>query len=161
MHMKGITALVLAVTFLAGCDEATEATGNIIAQYHRDGLIEQPSIAISPGLQIDDHGALAEVYGDRKCPSTFSTETTEDGCVIIGPEDDQVIVTVISGLAPENTGRNEAWPVRTIKSAEKEIWTVERQGEFPRQVIRLKRPDNSYVTPALTREPARFSAGHK
>ena len=130
--MKTILFVVTACLVLAGCDQAKDAIDDVLVNLNRNGAFGQPSIVISPGWQIDDHGKLAKIYGSEKCPKSFLSSVRRSNCVIIGPDDEVVPVLIGYGEVPH-------------KAAKSELWTVERRGEFPHNSVQLKRPDNSYV----------------
>lgn len=116
---------------LAGCDQVQNAADNTLTAAAHDAGLKQPGIILSPGLNIDDHGKKAVLYGDKMCPESLMSSAVESGCIIIEPDDKTVAVRL------SNAG----------ESLKKEIWSVEREGQHPKEVIRLKRPDGSYVMP--------------
>lgn len=117
--------LIVASLIVTGCDEATDMTKDAMMQVYSDGNIQQPVIVIHPGWQMNDHGKPGALHGDSECPENMQPQS---GCIIIHPTDNTVSVTV-----------------STPEATKSEIWTVEHKGTFPDDIIRLKRPDNSYV----------------
>ena len=121
MKMKPIILTIMSGLLLTGCDQVKDSVDNYVKQvFLMDDAFKLPSIVISPGWRINDHGSIAEVY--------------RSGCIVIDPEDE----TVRAFIVKANSGREEVV---------KEVWIVEHRGEFPHVNFRLKRPDNSYVTP--------------
>lgn len=116
---------------LAGCDQVQNAADNTLTAAAHDAGMKQPGIILSPGLNIDDHGKNAVLYGDKMCPESLMSSAVESGCIVIEPDDKTVAVTLSNAGEP----------------LKKEVWTVEREGKYPKEVIRLKRPDGSYVMP--------------
>ena len=133
MKMKLITLTIMSGLLLTGCDKVKDSVDIYIKQIFLEGAFKLPSIAISPGWKINDHGSVAEVYGNKDCP-TSSDDDIRSGCIVIDQEDDTVQAFIVN----PNSERKEVL---------NEIWIVERHGEFPYNNFRLKRPDNSYVTP--------------
>lgn len=133
MKMKLITLTIMSGLLLTGCDQVKDSVDIHIKQIFLEGAFKLPSIAISPGWKINDQGSVAEVYGNKDCPTSFDDDI-RSGCIVIDPGDD----TVRAFIVKPNSGRQEVV---------KEMWIVERQGEYPYINFRLKRPDNSYVTP--------------
>ncbi|WP_387489314.1 hypothetical protein [Photorhabdus sp. RM96S] len=107
--MKKILLAVMAGLMLDGCDQTKDVMDDTIVQIYRNCVFEQPSIAISPGWQIDDHGQLSEVYGYSECPKSFLSSVSTSGCVIIDPKDKTVPVFISYGEAPHKTVKNELW----------------------------------------------------
>ncbi|WP_154975012.1 hypothetical protein [Klebsiella grimontii] len=133
MKMKLIILSIMSGLLLTGCDQVKDSVDNHIKHVFLEDAFKLPSLVISPGWKINDHGSVAEVYGNKDCPTSFDDDI-RSGCIVIDPEDD----TVRAFIVKPNSGREEVV---------KEVWIVERQGEFPYINFRLKRPDNSYVTP--------------
>lgn len=130
MGIKNVFFSLTTVLLLTGCDQAHNVADSYVKLVNLSGVFPPPSIAISPGWKINDHGTLAEVYGLNLCPTSFG-DVSLSGCVIIGHEEKSVTVFIIklkSGV--------------TDKS--KELWTVERKGNL---IFELKRPDGSFVIP--------------
>ena len=132
--MKFSNVVIAATLVLTGCDQASETISKSIYQVSASGISPSAYIVISPGFRINDHGDLGMVYGYSRCPEHLNSTTKESGCTIIHSQDTTVPVIVGYGNAPH---------ARTTK----ELWSIERQGEFPKETVRLKRPDNSYVMP--------------
>lgn len=88
-----------------------------------------PVVVIEPGWQINDHGLRAVVSGPDKCLNKLGIETSETGCIVIRLKTATVAVN-IAGAAGTRS----------------EMWNVERTGDAERGIMRLKRPDGSYVT---------------
>ncbi|ASG37022.1 hypothetical protein [Klebsiella pneumoniae] len=133
MKMKLIILSIMSGLLLTGCDQVKGSVDNYIKQVFFEGALKSPPIVISPGWKINDHGSVSEVYGNKDCPTSFDDDI-RSGCIVIDQEDD----TVRAFIVKPNSGREEVV---------KEVWMVERQGEFPYNNFRLKRPDNSYVAP--------------
>lgn len=135
MGMKNVLFSLATVLLLTGCEQAENLANSyvklVLVNLNYD--FSPPSIAISPGWKINDHGTLAEVYGLNRCPTSFGDDSIS-GCVIIGPEEKIATVFIIQ-LKPG------------VKDKTREVWTVERKGEFPNFILNLKRPDGSYVIP--------------
>lgn len=127
--------LVMATTLtLAGCDQANKAISNSIYQVSPGEVSGSSYIVISPGFRINDHGGLVMVFGYSHCPDRLFNSKTETGCIIIHYHDLTVPVLVRHGNSPHSKTTQEEW-------------SIERQGKFPAEVIRLQRPDNSFVMP--------------
>lgn len=90
---------------------------------------DNPAVVVEPGWQINDHGLRAVVSGTDKCLNNAGFETSETGCIVIRLKTTTVAVD-IAGAAGTRS----------------ETWNVERTGEVDRGIVRLKRPDGSYVT---------------
>ena len=134
MKMKPIILTIMSGLLLTGCDQVKDSVDNYVKQvFLMDDAFKLPSIVISPGWRINDHGSIAVVYGNKDCPTLFGDDI-RSGCIVIDPEDE----TVRAFIVKANSGREEVV---------KEVWIVEHRGEFPHVNFRLKRPDNSYVTP--------------
>ncbi|MEN4545917.1 hypothetical protein [Pantoea agglomerans] len=88
-----------------------------------------PAVVIEPGWQINDHGLRAVVSGPDKCLNNAGMETSETGCIVIRLKTATVAVD-IAGAAGTRS----------------ETWNVERTGDAEHGIVRLKRPDGSYVT---------------
>ncbi|WP_394860596.1 hypothetical protein [Klebsiella pneumoniae] len=116
---------------MAGCDQVQNAADDTLTAAVHDSELKQPGIILSPGLNIDDHGKKAALYGTKTCPASLMSSAVESGCIVIEQEDKTVAVTLSNAREP----------------LKKEIWSVEREGQYPKEVIRLKRPDGSYVMP--------------
>ncbi|ELD7546630.1 hypothetical protein ACUTGP_25515 [Klebsiella pneumoniae] len=130
--MMRIKAWVAAGCLLiTGCDQVQNAADNTLTAAFHDAGMKQPGIILSPGLNIDDHGKKAVLYGDKICPESLMSSAVESGCIVIEPDDKTVAVRLSNAGEP----------------LKKEVWTVEREGQHPKEVIRLKRPDGSYVMP--------------
>lgn len=133
MKMKLIILSIMSGLLLTGCDQVKDSVDNHIKHVFLEDAFKLPSLVISPGWKINDHGSVAEVYGINDCPTSFF-DVIRWGCIVIDPEDD----TVRAFIVKKNSGRQEVV---------NEMWIVERQGEYPYINFRLKRPGNSYVTP--------------
>lgn len=133
MKMKIIILTIISGLLLTGCDQVKGSVDNYVKHVFFEGAFKLPSLVISPGWKINDHGSVSEVYGNKDCPTSFDDDI-RSGCIVIDQEDD----TVRAFIVKPNSGREEVV---------KEVWMVERQGEFPYNNFRLKRPDNSYVAP--------------
>ncbi|HAV1481143.1 TPA: hypothetical protein JG877_004367 [Enterobacter hormaechei subsp. steigerwaltii] len=116
---------------LAGCDQVQNTADSVLTAAFHDTGMKKPGIALSPGLNIDDHGKKSVLYGTKKCPESLMSKAVESGCIIIEPDDKTVAVTLSTAG----------------ESLKKEVWSIEREGQYPKEVIRLKRPDGSYVMP--------------
>lgn len=114
---------------LSGCDQEKGSFDYVMNDY-----FQEPNITISPGFKIDDHGHMSKVYGFSECPQSFLSPVRESGCIIVNPADKAIPVLVDYGDSSHRT-------------ATKEVWEVERHGEFPHNSILFKRPDRSYVVP--------------
>lgn len=127
-----IKACVAAGCFLmAGCDQIQNTIDNVSAAVFRNADMKKPVFVLSPGLSIDNHGKKAVLYGDERCPESLMSSVNGSGCILIKPEDKTVVVNINTVGEPRK----------------KEVWLIERVGQQPKEVIRLKRPDGSYVTP--------------
>lgn len=120
---------------LAGCDQVQNAADNTLTAAAHDAGMKQPGIILSPGLNIDDHGKKAVLYGDKMCPESLMNSAVESGCIVVEPDDKAVTVRLSNAGEPL---KKEVWTV--------ERWSVEHGGHI-KEVIRLKRPDGSYVMP--------------
>ena len=69
MKMKLITLTIMSGLLLTGCDQVKDSVDIYIKQIFLEGAFKLPSIAISPGWKINDHGSVAEVYGNKDCPT--------------------------------------------------------------------------------------------
>lgn len=125
--MRVKTWIAAGCFLMAGCDQAQNAADSVLTAAFHDAGMKKPGIALSPGLNIDDHGKKSILYGTKKCPESLTSNAVESGCIIIEPDDKTVAVTLSTDGEP----------------LKREVWAVEREG----QVIRLKRPDGSYVMP--------------
>ncbi|MGK6640560.1 hypothetical protein ACKVB0_026690 [Klebsiella pneumoniae] len=125
--MRVKTWIAAGCFLMAGCDQAQNAADSVLTAAFHDAGMKKPGIALSPGLNIDDHGKKSILYGTKKCPESLTSNAVESGCIIIEPDDKTVAVTLSTDREP----------------LKREVWAVEREGE----VIRLKRPDGSYVMP--------------
>lgn len=131
--MRKAYLLAVLSLLLTGCEQENEGVENAIRQVYTKGATQLPSIVISPGWSMDDHGRPAMVYGNHLCPKDIFSIVSEDGCVVIDPADNMVTVRVLT----KSTG---------IQSFQREDWSIERSGKFPNEIFRLKRPDNTYVS---------------
>ncbi|MBL5885706.1 hypothetical protein I7V28_19585 [Lelliottia amnigena] len=131
--MKIKLRLVAMLLLLTGCDQKNEVVGNPLKLVFSTGSLQLPSVVIIPGWPMDDHGRRALVYGNTVCPTGTLSDANEAGCVVIQPEDSSVSVSVIASRSGSQV-------------TQQEIWSVERLGTFPDDVIRLKRPDSTYVS---------------
>ncbi len=124
----GAKAALIALSglLLAGCDQA-ESSMKTLSDTGSD-----PTPVISPGYQIDDHGKPAYVSGHSACPDASGKPNSEQGCIIVDKQASTVQVDVTSSSS---------------QAVRRETWTIERSRTPPDNSIRLKRPDNSYVTP--------------
>lgn len=126
MNIKFTTLPIMTPLLLTGCDYAKNSVNS---QLERSSIEvgNSPTIIISPGWKINDNGSIAEVYGNKSCP-TLSKDDFRTGCIILTTE----VKTVEVYISHPNSSR-------------KEIWIVERQGKFPNDNVRFKRPDGTYV----------------
>lgn len=126
--------LLMAMSLLLyGCDQFSETGVNTLKQDIARDAMKIPSIVIYPGWTMDDHGKPATVYGTNLCPEGIFSNMSENGCLVIEPADKTVTVSVLAA----NSG---------INKAQHETWLVERSGAAPDDVIRLKRPDKTYIS---------------
>ncbi|HIA2898163.1 TPA: hypothetical protein ACWP2V_004578, partial [Escherichia coli] len=95
---------------------------------YTNGPFKEPTIVMSPGWRMDDHGREALIFGSSHCPDVNGNNTSEGGCVLIEEHSATVAVTVVDA---------------TNQSRRQETWTIERKKD---RVI-VKRPDNSFVMP--------------
>jgi len=110
---------------LGGCDVAESS----MKRLNESGSNSTP--VISPGYQINDHGKLAFVFGHSACADASGNQTGEQGCIIVDKQSSTVQVEVVPASS---------------KAVRRETWIIERSGTFSNNSLRLKRPDNSYVT---------------
>ncbi|PXW50349.1 hypothetical protein DFO55_12420 [Grimontella sp. AG753] len=132
--MKKIALVIAASLVISGCDESLELIENSVYKVLSTGVNQSPYIVLQPGFRIKDHGKAATVFGYDNCPKTDFSYTRESGCVIINSLDKTVSVLVSN----EST---------SISKPRQELWTVDRQGDQRGEIVRLKRPDNSFVIP--------------
>ncbi|EIZ1085995.1 hypothetical protein MPI44_004543 [Klebsiella oxytoca] len=133
MGMKNVFFSLATVFLLTGCDQAHSVADSYVKLVNLNDAFSPPSLAISPGWKINDHGTFAEVYGLNRCPTSFGI-VSQSGCVIIGQEEKNVTVFLIKHKAG-------------VKEKTKELWTIERKGQYPKLVFKIKRPDGSFVIP--------------
>ncbi|HHD8103975.1 TPA: hypothetical protein ACOXWE_004584 [Salmonella enterica] len=104
-------------------------SGGLLASCDQLNAGATPTVVIEPGWQINDHGLRAVVSGPDKCLNKLGIETSETGCIVIRLKTATVAVN-IAGAAGTRS----------------EKWNVERTGDAEHGIMRLKRPDGSYVT---------------
>ncbi|MEN4610348.1 hypothetical protein ABEH06_24100 [Pantoea agglomerans] len=105
------------------------ASGTLLTGCDQLNAGDTPAVVIEPGWQINDNGLRAVVSGPDKCLNNAGMETSETGCIVIRMNTATVAVD-IAGAA----------------GARPETWNVERTGDADSGIVRLKRPDGSYVT---------------
>lgn len=124
------TCALACCAVLTGCDLVNSTFDTSVKQSYINGAFKEPSIVISPGWQISDHGNKAVVFGTSNCPDSNGKATKKEGCVIIDAQSATVAVFVVD-------------PSAQLRRSE--VWKIERKGDVPTQLTRFKRPDNSYV----------------
>lgn len=134
--MKIKVCLAAGCFLMAGCDQVQNTVDNVSAAVFRNADMKKPVVVLPPGLAIDDHGKKSVLYGDERCPesqisSVIVSSVIGSGCILIKPEDKTVVVNINTVGEPRK----------------KEVWLIEHVGQYPKEVVRLKRPDGSYVTP--------------
>ncbi|AIX52486.1 hypothetical protein VBJ26_19860 [Enterobacter hormaechei] len=120
--------IVILSAGLSGCDLANGATESGVYQKYTNGPFREPTIVMSPGWRMDDHGKEALIFGSSQCPDANGNTTSEGGCVLIENHSETVAVIVVDA---------------TKQFRRQETWTIEHKKD--RTIV--MRPDNSYVMP--------------
>ncbi|EOU6689241.1 hypothetical protein ACN63D_004923 [Escherichia coli] len=104
--------IVILSADLTGCDLANGAAESGVYQKYTNGPFKEPTIVMSPGWRMDDHGREALIFGSSHCPDVNGNNTSEGGCVLIEEHSATVAVTVVDA---------------TNQSRRQETWTIERK----------------------------------